>query len=1504
MTDTNTDPVRVAVRVRPLSKREQVHGHVECVRTMPQHGQLVLGDDRAFTFDHVFPGYVSQERVYENAIKPLVEGCFEGYNATIFAYGQTGTGKTHTMSGAGVTGPQRGIIPRAMEALFARMEDMSAEWEFTVRVSYVEIYMERLTDLLAAEAPVGKGGVRGVGAVAGGFGAGARRGEGGGAGAAGNGLRIREDAAGNTVLTGAETPLVTGAQETLQLLTAGTLARRTSATGMNAQSSRSHSIFTVMMEQRRREEAPSIEGPNVRSAMFHLCDLAGSERQKQTGNTGGRLKESVHINSGLLALGNVVNALSRRGKANAAGATAVSKKHVPYRDSRLTRLLKDSLGGNSRTLMLACVSPSDDAFGETLNTLQYAARARHIDNRPIVNTDSHEAAIQEMLAEIETLREQLRSQQAEAEAEGVESGVTEAYTGALGALRQRNRRLRRALRVIAINAPGSAAAVMSWNELRDLVRPMRVGPFGLPDVGTSSSEEELPQNEPELPSGTEYEPLNSPITAITGSATMTLPSSRPGTAEMAARGAGAAAGAAESEMAVAELEVRLADTEAALVEARDRLEQDDVVLAQKLAEISHLTARNGELEAEKAAISAVSSAVEREQQQSQRSPPSLTQGREAQTTPSLAREYLQSAGAQVGAADFKSFNITGGSIASSVATATEDAILRNVRSRGQELAQHFEEEEDEVQFIAESSDEGEPLDEKQQQYEEHEKERGQEAVPSTVAKRVEMPDNMEALVREAATVAAVEGASEAMGYQLEQAENRARSAEAQMHELAFNIRMKQDLIKQLVRSEKDARTTNKSYEVQVAAMARDVAATKKELSALRAQIKERSGTPSEARLRKEYEAKLSAGRARIAALAKKQKDNEKMAKLQRTHAGRLRGLEGTVARMTKEQERLRDRLHVEAQDKAAMEKELLALRRQATQARQANNKLVSRTEAQETALARRGTELRDLQRRLRDAERGIPVWQDSAIEAEVERRLDAARLEAEEAERDRLQREREVANMARDSLQIEKMRRSQHISSGILRASQRLDSVMGQLRAREQSLEQAGTAAAAPETRARLLQEIEELRAAKAAHEAEIARLQSDTDEDRVLDASKEQRLVELTEHISVIDATLKYRNDSIARRRRRSLGGGPSTSGEADTGAGDRGREDELASRIRALSAEECRGIVLDYFARIVALRTAERQTAQRLRDAALEANEQTTALEDMRSALQHHELAADRRIIQLQHEHEEEVRFLLGQLQAAGGGGGNLEADTAVVDDLRAEIESLQRDLYYYKKSTRDLRRRVRVYEKEGRSRGTGGNGDSGNGDESFASVASAASSASMHPSTPSSSSGPASRARNRSRPPSARATAAAAAATVVEAAVSSEELVHAVKIPPPLTPQAQTEEIAADGGTTISMRSIDSTPTPTPTPTPRPSSSRVGNRPATAASASTLDGSDPHDAVERALFATGTFVAGDGMEEEDGFVNYDFGSPESERRMNVVSHASTDSLVAQNGVRNPWT
>ncbi|PRP73913.1 hypothetical protein PROFUN_16551, partial [Planoprotostelium fungivorum] len=370
--------VKVAVRVRPFNTREQDRGAVNVIRmhdktTVITDPSLPEGsNEKVFTFDYSYNSfdsadseYATQERVFSDLGMSVLDNAWLGYNCSIFAYGQTGSGKSYSMLGYGA---DKGLIPRICEAMFEKIDaNTNTQVFYKVEVSFMEIYNETVKDLLN---PKNKGK-----------------------------LKVRNHPKIGPYVEDLSRLAVKSFAEIDNLMDEGTKARTVASTNMNATSSRSHAVFTIDFTTAKASKDGQTSETTSR---INLVDLAGSERATATGSTGVRLKEGANINKSLSSLGKVISAL-------AANSNAGKKKetHVPYRDSVLTWLLKESLGGNARTIMVAALSPADINYGETLSTLRYADNAKQIKNHAVVNEDPTAKTIRELKAEVEALRTQL-----------------------------------------------------------------------------------------------------------------------------------------------------------------------------------------------------------------------------------------------------------------------------------------------------------------------------------------------------------------------------------------------------------------------------------------------------------------------------------------------------------------------------------------------------------------------------------------------------------------------------------------------------------------------------------------------------------------------------------------------------------------------------------------------------------------------------------------------------------------------------------------------------------------------------------------------------------------------------------------------------------------------------------------------------------------------------------------------------------------------------------------
>lgn len=362
MPNNNKESIKVVFRVRPLNSKEQQQGRQIATIAHEKEGVIEIQGDatKRFTFDAVFSDQSTQRQIYDVCAAPVVQSVLEGYNGTVFAYGQTGAGKTHTMEGQNEPS-SKGIIPNTFEHIYDHIALNSTKDRYLVRASYYEIYNEEIRDLLS-QTPQ-------------------------------RSLDLKESSDSGVFVKDLTGIVVKSVAEIDAVLQRGAKNRSVGATLMNAGSSRSHSIFSIVIECCSTDEDGS---EHIKVGKLNLVDLAGSERQSKTGATGDRLKEATKINMSLSALGNVISALVD-GKSN----------HIPYRDSKLTRILQDSLGGNTKTTMVANAGPADYNYDESLSTLRYANRAKNIKNRPVINEDPKDAMLREYQEEIARLKTRL-----------------------------------------------------------------------------------------------------------------------------------------------------------------------------------------------------------------------------------------------------------------------------------------------------------------------------------------------------------------------------------------------------------------------------------------------------------------------------------------------------------------------------------------------------------------------------------------------------------------------------------------------------------------------------------------------------------------------------------------------------------------------------------------------------------------------------------------------------------------------------------------------------------------------------------------------------------------------------------------------------------------------------------------------------------------------------------------------------------------------------------------
>ena len=361
-----SERIKVSVRCRPMNQKEKMEGYQNCVEVDSDRGEvnvhLANTPKRTFWYDKAYGMDSTQEQVFQETAMPIVESVVKGYNGTIFAYGQTGTGKTFTMEGDFETDINKGIIPRSFDLMF-NIINTTYNTNFLIQCSYLELYNEEVRDLLAKNHQ--------------------------------QKLDIREDPETGFYVQDLSHWVVKAPKDMTELMLRGRELKVIKGHNMNERSSRSHCIFTIIVENSTKDET----GEHIKKGKLNLVDLAGSERTskiKDVNGAEGLQAETIHINLSLTALGKVIHALASN-----------KKQHIPYRDSKLTKLLMDSLGGNSKTVMIANIGPADYNIEETLTTLRYADRAKNIKNAPKVNEDPKDAMIKKYKEELERLKEAL-----------------------------------------------------------------------------------------------------------------------------------------------------------------------------------------------------------------------------------------------------------------------------------------------------------------------------------------------------------------------------------------------------------------------------------------------------------------------------------------------------------------------------------------------------------------------------------------------------------------------------------------------------------------------------------------------------------------------------------------------------------------------------------------------------------------------------------------------------------------------------------------------------------------------------------------------------------------------------------------------------------------------------------------------------------------------------------------------------------------------------------------
>ncbi|XP_033108904.1 kinesin-like protein KIF27 [Anneissia japonica] len=1225
-------PVRVVVRVRPLLAKEKLHRHEQCVRVLSNSHQVVLGRDRAFTFDSVLGSKSTQEEVYSTCVEGLVSSLFEGYNATVFAYGQTGSGKTFTVGGGNyinITNDEYGIIPRAVQHIFNKIKS-NENVEHTITVSYIEIYKEELRDLLDRET-------------------------------SSKDMHIREDEHANTVIIGAKETPCGSMEDVMSCLASGSSHRQTGSTNMNEHSSRSHAIFTIVLHQNWQDEDEKDRKPNknheddvtynhLRTSKFHFVDLAGSERAHRTGNAGERFKESVYINSGLLALGNVISALSDQKKKNA---------HIPYRDSKITRILKDSLGGNAKTCMITCISPSAVNFDETLNSLKYANRAKNIKNKPIVNQDVQSIRMEEMQTEIQALREELQRQKtafgnAEQSGEDKERVLT---------LEKQMRSIKTTCAHFKVCTEEAKKIFMDLLNLQVVNKPQAGSIQNWMDLVEEANSHINSEQEESDQGSTRVAELESKL--------------KKALADLASDEEIFAEKVKEANMLqerVEELEKSGLEMASFVEEAMERNRLQEEALVQQQIKIDELTELLRDLE-------------DKERQNVSTIDPLPVSSRRAKSVPAhlIGRRRTTSESGASGPERPQSRRLH-----TSPPLFSLDRIVQGFRARSQVLVKRIEDD-DEVlhqQFggsLEDSSDDSEfsannsPLG---QTWSYKKTMKSAPGGTSRIGRKSKIPTGTmvlnDGLERSELDVDDLRTSTEQNEKKVRESQLRSNQAHQKMRELTLNIRLKEELIRELVKTGKESEAMNKMYTTKIKELEKESSLAKKDLMEAQHALQDlesrgQEETKQKQKLRSEYKKKMEEARNKMKLLEKKQQDTNKMVKIQTQSEKRAAELEVAIEKMKNHQELMQRRLKEENERKIKLERDLKQdqKRIKELEIRNSQQKKILRRKTEEIAAAHRklrsagGSTFTDEQLKVEEQKK----WLDTEVEKVLERKKKVQELEIELQKREIILAKREAMIREKSQLEIKKLRSSTILSQDIHGLALKIKDADSAIEEKNQELRNSiddsvavkkGMLKALVQDRDKLVQQRSVL--------DEKLQLGS------ILSPHEERRLIELNEGIDALDAAIDYKNEIISNREEHLQANSLSQS------------ESELMGRLGSLSTVETKALLARYFEKVVDLRESEKQKELEVNELEMKIDEQERLVRELDGALQRAEIEMDRKITEQQKQHQERVQFLMKQIEEQSG-----SSTPSLID---TKIKALEKDLYYYKKTSRDLKRKLREF------------------------------------------------------------------------------------------------------------------------------------------------------------------------------------------------------------------
>ncbi|XP_025065467.1 kinesin-like protein KIF7 isoform X4 [Alligator sinensis] len=1061
---------------------------------------------------------------------------------------------------ASINEDEQGIIPRAMAEAF-KLIDENDLIDYTVRVSYLEVYKEEFRDLLQVDT-------------------------------ASKDIQIREDDKGNIVLYGVKETEVEGLDEVLSLLEMGNTAKHTGATHINMQSSRSHTIFTVTMEQRRGAGRLALHNCSVGLASgqvlvskFHFVDLAGSERVVKTGNTGERLKESIQINSGLLALGNVISAL---------GDPRRKCSHIPYRDSKITRILKDSLGGNAHTVMIACISPSSSDFDETLNTLNYASRAQNIQNKAVVNCRKETEHVEELQLQIKSLQKALEQRH---------RSETRIINRSDAAKQGSQDHMARLLAECAHYRTCTDAAYRLLMELQE--------------EGNLTVEQVLRVKEWLCAVESERSELTS-----------------------AGLDSGIESTSAEDRSPKAQGS-KPAKVQVSLENGCELGKEDHVVRLQR--QVERLEEENRDF------LAALEDAMEQYK---------------LQLSSSLSD-------------DGEDLVVSSRNCAQSLVCSLEakDAVLIQPLSKDLERpaeSSSGEEEEGEPKPSLHQRRNGIHSWSKKEVCSKGTEEQSRGKLPPGQEKPLEPPKG---------ACRRTEPSGPWGGLSTKDSEWRLVRAQQKIRDLAINIRMKEELITELIKTGKDAQAMNKQYCQKISELEQEAEQVRAELSHSQKQLQELEGKElqdaGEKRRLQEYRTRVAAAQSKAQVLREKQQVTERLVSLSAQNEKRVQELERNIQLMRRQQGQLQRRLREETDQKRRLETEVHKRQHRVKE-------LELKHEQHQKILRIKTEEIAAFQRKRRSGSNGSVIsleqqqkieeqkkWLDMEMDKVLEQRRALDELEDELRKREAIVAKKEALLQEKNGLESKRLRSSQALTDDIVRMSSRLEYLEKELMEKNGQLRR-GSA----HDQQQIRQEINNLRQEKDQLLKQRLEIDNKLRQGTLLSPEEERILFQLDEAIEALDAAIEYKNESITCRQR-VLRASASLLSQCEM---------NLMAKLSYLSSSETRALLCKYFDKVVTLREDQHRQHIAFSELEMQLEEQQQLVSWLEVAVERQRLEMDRQLTLQQKEHEQNIQLLLQQSRE------HLDEGLASSKlQYEARIQMLEKELNRYMWANQELNQRL---------------------------------------------------------------------------------------------------------------------------------------------------------------------------------------------------------------------